>query len=180
MVLLQVYIPLVVALLGIGGVLLNQHMANRREDARIRGEHEREQRTWAREDAARSYEHRRAAYIEFLNDHHRYWNTVASAHLRDQPEPPEDWLVPLHDRLVEIDIFGTTQAATLARAALDALSDAAYSSVKFDPSALDLLKSQVRRDLMIDPAIEGTPELVKREQPEPEDTGPESTKRDDS
>jgi hypothetical protein len=39
--------------LGLGGILLTQHLANRREDARWRRERECEQALWAREDAAR-------------------------------------------------------------------------------------------------------------------------------
>lgn len=53
---LPTWVPLVVAFLGLGGIVLTQYMANRREDVRWHRECEREQARWTREDAARSYE----------------------------------------------------------------------------------------------------------------------------
>ena len=154
----SIWVPLVVALLGIGGVLLSQLMANKREEARSRDEGNREQRASMREDAARSYEYRREAYIDFVRDYHRHWNILAAEPWKPRPDPPEDWLQPLHDRLTEIDIFGTREAARLAREALNELDDYAFTSKGLSPHVLDQLNSEIRRDLSI-------PDRSDREQP---------------
>jgi hypothetical protein len=66
----QVWLPLVLALLGIGGTLasalLTQRGADQREIARVRLEADRETVRHAREDAARVFDHRRDAYVKFL------------------------------------------------------------------------------------------------------------------
>jgi hypothetical protein len=50
---------------GLGGVLLTQRWANRREDKTWQREREREQGRWAREDQARTFEHRREVFEDF-------------------------------------------------------------------------------------------------------------------
>ena|SRR5215831_15482935 len=59
-----------IAVLGtLGGVLITQRWADRREDKTWRRERERErereQERWAREDEARTFGHRREAYADF-------------------------------------------------------------------------------------------------------------------
>jgi hypothetical protein len=64
---------LVVAVIGvvgtvvgtISGVLITQLLSDRREKAAWDRETEREQARWAREDEARTFEYRRAAYVDF-------------------------------------------------------------------------------------------------------------------
>jgi hypothetical protein len=67
------WVPLVVAGLGllgtitgtIGGVLIAQRRSDRREATNWNRERERERERWAREDAARTFAHRREAYSDF-------------------------------------------------------------------------------------------------------------------
>lgn len=76
------------------GVLINKREAKRRERA-----------AWVREDAARSYEHRRAAYVDFIKE---YYRLLDEYHLEDSAEErfAPDYLVPLYDRLVQIQVLG--------------------------------------------------------------------------
>lgn len=63
-------VTLVVAFLGLSGVMLTQYFAHRREDVRWSRERDREEAAWAREDAARSYERTQQrlaeSYLEVL------------------------------------------------------------------------------------------------------------------
>ena len=61
-----VWIPIVVALLGLAGVILTQVLSGRREARRITEEAAREERRWQREREARTHEARAAAYAELL------------------------------------------------------------------------------------------------------------------
>ena len=56
------------------GVVFTQRRADRREAERWEREREREREVWAREDASRSYYHRREAYIEFMNEWQRHYD----------------------------------------------------------------------------------------------------------
>jgi hypothetical protein len=66
---IPLWVPLVVAILGLigtgGGAIAGVIITQRRSDARDRAAWDRERERWAREDAARTYELRREAYIEF-------------------------------------------------------------------------------------------------------------------
>lgn len=61
-----VWIPIVVAILGLAGVILTQVLAGRREDLRRREDDAREERRWQRERDARAYEARATAYAELI------------------------------------------------------------------------------------------------------------------
>jgi hypothetical protein len=69
----QPWVTLVVAILGligtaggaITGVVITQRRSDRRENTAWQRERERERERWAREDAARTFDLRREAYIEF-------------------------------------------------------------------------------------------------------------------
>ena len=50
---------------GLGGVLITQRRADRREGESWQREREREREQWRREDIARAFEHRREACVEF-------------------------------------------------------------------------------------------------------------------
>jgi hypothetical protein len=68
-----IWVPLAVAVLGllataggaIAGVLITQRRSDRREDMAWSRERERKRERWARDDAARKFELRRSAYVEF-------------------------------------------------------------------------------------------------------------------
>src|SRR3954454_22785344 len=67
------WVPLVIAGIGVistlagslGGVLITQRRSDRRDDKIWQRERQREQGRWAREDRARTFEHRRDAYVDF-------------------------------------------------------------------------------------------------------------------
>ncbi|MEU7790118.1 hypothetical protein [Amycolatopsis sp. NPDC049159] len=61
-----VWIPIVVALLGLAGVLATQLLSGRREAKRMAEETAREERRWQREREARTHETRAGAYAELL------------------------------------------------------------------------------------------------------------------
>jgi hypothetical protein len=61
-----VWIPIVVALLGLAGVLLTQVLSSRREAKRMTEETAREERRWQREREARTHETRAEAYALLL------------------------------------------------------------------------------------------------------------------
>ncbi|WP_439378988.1 hypothetical protein [Amycolatopsis lexingtonensis] len=61
-----VWIPIVVALLGLAGVITTQVLSGRRETKRMAEETAREERRWQREREARTHETRAAAYAELL------------------------------------------------------------------------------------------------------------------
>jgi hypothetical protein len=66
---IPLWVPLVVAILGLigtaGGAIAGVVITQRRSDARDKTAWERERERWTREDAARTFELRREAYIEF-------------------------------------------------------------------------------------------------------------------
>ncbi|WP_290062354.1 hypothetical protein [Amycolatopsis solani] len=61
-----VWIPIVVALLGLAGVIATQVLSGRRETKRMTEEAAREERRWQREREARTHEARAGAYAELL------------------------------------------------------------------------------------------------------------------
>lgn len=154
-----IWVPLVVAffgaLFGLGGIELTQRRADRRFAAERKHQLEREQALWAREDAARSYEHRRAAYADFIKEFHRQWMALADATNeelggRADYEAPLDYLDALYGNLVEIQIFGTEKAAKLAEDVFRALLAGVVRSTT--EIALDVhmpLLNEIRRDLSI-------------------------------
>jgi hypothetical protein len=147
-----IWVPLVVALLGLGGILLTQRRADRREDARWQREREREQALWAREDAARSYEQRREAYVAFIKEFQRLWHELTSVAITRglaDFDPSFDYLDSLYERLVQIQIFGTDEAANLAYAAYRTLSGGVFGRKKIPNDVLGPLQSEIRRDLSI-------------------------------
>ncbi len=145
------WLTLVLAVLSpvgiIVGVALTQFFGNRREDLRWGREREREQQVWAREDAARSFEHRREAYITFFAEYHNMWTAcVEWGQCGGYPgDPPEDTLVPLFMNLAELKIYGTATAYKLANAAFEALSRYVSEGTELPLTALDEFQAQVRR-----------------------------------
>ncbi|MFF1614006.1 hypothetical protein ACFVYA_40100 [Amycolatopsis sp. NPDC058278] len=61
-----VWIPIVVALLGLAGVILTQLLSGRRETRRMAEETAREERRWQREREARTHETRADAYAQLM------------------------------------------------------------------------------------------------------------------
>jgi len=61
-----VWIPIVVALVGLAGVILTQVLSGRREARRMAEEAAREERRWQREREARTHETRAEAYARLM------------------------------------------------------------------------------------------------------------------
>ena len=136
---------------GIGGVIVTQMLANHREDIRWRREHDRQQLDRDREDAARSYEHRREAYVKFIAEYHRVWDIAASAcSVGDDAAIPEDFLLDLYYRRISVEIFGTKDSANHAHDAYEILFAYVFDGKPFDESnVLKELVDSVRRDLLV-------------------------------
>jgi hypothetical protein len=104
---------------------------------------------WAREDAARSYEHRQAAYVDFTKEFH-HWHRKS---VREDVTPGEyEYFDPLLDRLARIQIFGTNEAERLANQAINALVNFVDGDDDHIPEVEDVLEdlwSEIRRDLLI-------------------------------
>ncbi|MCV7307209.1 hypothetical protein [Mycobacteroides immunogenum] len=120
------WVPLVVGVIGvlgtiigtIGGVLITQRQSDSREAAARRHELEREQARWAREDSARTFKQRSAAYVDF------YRASVAAGELItiyslgrrrgvDEDELPNLWEATVEE-LFTLQIYATPRVAELA------------------------------------------------------------------
>jgi hypothetical protein len=157
----DVWLPLVIALLGIIGTLvsaqLTQRRADRREAARAELETARETKRHAREDAARLFDHRRDAYVGFLSkagaDMNAWINYQAWG--EGPPEPPEDTLLDLWARLTEVRIYGSAEAARVGEALYYWISADMFGGKEADhEGGYDRLEAkfvqQIRRDLGVD------------------------------
>ncbi|HEX5348512.1 MAG TPA: hypothetical protein VFW64_15630 [Pseudonocardiaceae bacterium] len=149
------WVPLVAALLGglftLGSVALTQRSATKRERERLEA-------TWAREDANRSYEHRRAAYVDFIKEVNQQWRDFAEMELEGDHywEPTDDYRERSYNCLVQIEIFGTKEAAKLAEEALRILYNTLPAGeqqgqhhILDHQDLLEPLKSEIRRNLSI-------------------------------
>jgi hypothetical protein len=65
------------------------------------------------------------------------------------PEPPEHFLDPLDGSLIQIRIFGTKEAVTLAVQAHNALSGGMFDGQRLPYDVLEPLEAEIRRDLSI-------------------------------
>jgi hypothetical protein len=104
------WVPLAVAGLAVvgtlAGVVFTQVWNSRLEERRWARESERLREAQAREDANRTYEHRRAAYVDFMQEQDR----LQEAH----PFIREPALNGLRERYVAVRIYGTHEAWHLA------------------------------------------------------------------
>jgi hypothetical protein len=128
-----VWVPLVVALIGIVGVGYTQRRADKREtEARVNAER-RETGRWEREDDLRNYEASRDAYVSFhesLGDLARMIGECVQEVIPRRPpgvKPTESALDPLRDcidraarRLDNLALFASTAVHERARAAYEA------------------------------------------------------------
>jgi hypothetical protein len=167
-----VWIPIVVAMLGLAGVAATQILAGRRERQRAREEEAREERRWQREREARTYELRATAYAELIGAIEAFDGVLFQARqTREADEPLDD-----HQRsgLREVTsealhalgavnlhaperIRTQIREATLPRMRLSAgLLDATSSTSKMRPAwdagqtAYRTLRAFMRRDLGLD------------------------------
>jgi hypothetical protein len=164
------WVPLVVAALAVlgtlAGVVFTQVWNSRLDDRRWARESARLHEAQAREDTNRTYEHRRAAYIDFLRELERLerqyiaWNREPIA-----PPGPFDARVynGLYERFSAVVVYGTREAELLALISLTHLQQAAAHPehpllVEQAVGAREDYVKQVRKDL-------GVPEGAPEEEP---------------
>ena len=86
-----VWVPIVVALVGLAGVVLAQVLAGRRERQRWQEDEAREDRRWQREREARTYELRAGAYAELIGALEAFDGVLYQARqVREAGEPLDD------------------------------------------------------------------------------------------
>src|SRR4051794_25875021 len=114
------WLPLVVAGLGllgtivgtIGGVLVAQRRADQRESVNWSRERERERAIWSREDAARTFEHRREAYTDFYEAVRAMASRASTAvYGSSRFELEFDWFQPTYEKLQHLRVYATPSVA---------------------------------------------------------------------
>jgi hypothetical protein len=118
------WVPLVVAGIAVigtlAGVIFTQVWNSRLEERRSARERDRLREAQAREDMNRTYDHRRAAYVDFLQELDRLMNL-----LHPSNREPITYGDPVYDELSNrwtlITVYGTEEADSLAYRCLDKL-----------------------------------------------------------
>lgn len=150
------WVPLAVAGLGVlgtlaGGVVggaITQRRADRREGKAWARDREREHERWAREDEARTFEHRREAYIDF------YAAVKALARkayghgygFTDEPELPEGWQDDAAGKLHRLEFYADRELAAAASKAYGAAWSWGVYGKYDDPDDPDFHERQQRYD----------------------------------
>lgn|SRR5690348_10999263 len=102
------------------GVIVTQWFANRRERATWKRERERERERWEREDQLRTFEHRRAVYVEFyesLRDMQQRVYEHTNQFPDVNPEIAEGWTVHAWEKLQLLELYATPNIRELANQA---------------------------------------------------------------
>lgn len=143
------------ALAALLGVFVNGWLTDKREQARWGRERMLQAESWARDDAARSYEHRREAYLNFVTQwrlhHDRAWRHRTFG--RNAPDPDYDWMDDLYESFVAIQIFGTRGAIEAAECAVKDLDDYCTENKDLHYNLFKEVQAQIRRDLAIPDGI---------------------------
>lgn len=103
----------------------------------------------AAEAAARSWEHRRQVYVEFLRGLNRNYHGAERRGWVGDPGPPEDDLYPLYHLLDELELFGTPDIHAAGRKALDALAGCVHNDGEQDQASVAAFLKLARRDLHV-------------------------------
>ena len=166
------WVPLVVALVGVLGTLAAAVFAQiwqaRREAERWERERKRERDIWLREDAKRYFDQEREAHMAFLREwqqiHIALWPYAKGQKRRD--DDVSDPLAALHLRFLEVVVFGTPTAKTLADKCMATLrkwgesgggDNEIAASVEMR-SAFGAYVRQVRIDLGVEVAVNDRPD----------------------
>jgi hypothetical protein len=143
-----IWVTLLVAGLGfmgtvggaIGGVLVTQRSAEKREAAARQLESDREKQRWTREDAARTFDQRRDAYLSFYHANgqigrriHEY--LVMRIHGVDDVEPPPSWMPDAEEKLNALAIYGTQRVVDLANEAQFQYRKMAMEAAAWEPES---------------------------------------------
>lgn len=178
------WVPLVVAGLGViatvcgtlAGVLVTQRRSDRREAVGWERERDRERERWAREDALRTFDHRRSAYESFYESLRGMALMAYNHGLGLSPEPrdqtlPEGWQTGASNALQHLTLYATPRVYDAASVASNAAwrwghatthgqgDDAFYDrQLAYDAAELELL-DVMRLDLGIPEASLTTPNV---------------------
>jgi hypothetical protein len=150
-------IGVVTGLVALSGVFYTQWRADQRERQRWDRERAHERAIWDRDDAARSYEHRREAYMTFLNTYQisRDAISLAEESLISDPSENSEFLAPLYRSVGEVQVFGTRAAFERATEAYELLRRLCFGPSEDAPTlrnvdmAQNAFVDQLRRDLHV-------------------------------
>jgi hypothetical protein len=124
-----IWVPILVAGLGlvgtalgaIGGVLITQRRADKRENLAFKRDEERERRHWEREDTAKTFELRRDAYVDFYRaavaDRLETRSYLIDVQVGGQPGREPLKARSLQDELDLVKIYGSPTVIAFAQAA---------------------------------------------------------------
>ena len=124
----------------IGGVIITQRRSDRREAIAWERQQQRERDAQAREETARTFEHRREAYANFYTTHQAMamliYNHGVGIDTRPEGErilpgdlvgrsrsaphrddPPWDWQFPMYKLLQQVELYGSTSVSEAAHKA---------------------------------------------------------------
>lgn len=150
------WVPLVVAGMGVAGTLgggiagavFTRRWTERREELAWARERRRERERWAREDQARTFEHRREAYIDFYVAVKALARTAYNHGfgLIDEEELPEGWQDDAAAKLRRLEFYADRElAAAASRAYGAAWSWGVYGKYN-DPDDSDFHERQQKYD----------------------------------
>ena len=150
------WVPILVAAVGLlttlAGVAYTQWRSDKRERQTWNRQREREREQWAREDTARSYDHRQQAYVAFAAQWEKHYDR-AWRHREfrlNEPDPDYDWADELVEAYAAVELFGTRSVFETALAAIVELNEYINSGNRpHDRSIYEQFISEVRRDLSI-------------------------------
>lgn len=110
------WVPLVVASLGVGGVLFTQWRSDVRANQRAAAEERREEQRLAREAErerdARLFDHRRTAYASVIAEFNRWWLIAVGISQGHEPTPPRDAMADFARFSAEVDLYGGEEVAS--------------------------------------------------------------------
>jgi len=149
------WVPLVVAGIGVAGTLtagiagglIAQRWSDRREVSAWAREREREHERWAREDEARTFEHRRQAYADFYQAVKALARTAYEhGYGFTEPELPEGWQSDAFAKLARLEFYADRPVATAASTAYGAAWSWGQFGKYNDPEAPDFHERQQKYD----------------------------------
>lgn len=155
------WVPLVIAGLGLLGTLLGVVITQRRADHRETLQWERtrtqEREQWAREDVLRTFEQRSSCYIDFEEQLRLAALAVYEAQSGIRAMLDEDWQTSAFQSLLRLQIFATQETTAAAVDAYDSLlrwaeasdTNSYHAEATYD-KAHDQYLASIRRDLRID------------------------------
>lgn len=150
------WVPLVVAGIGVAGTLtagvagglITQRWSDRRESNAWAREREREREHWSREDEARTFEHRRQAYVDFYEAVKALARTAYDHGygFTEEAELPEGWQADAFAKLARLEFYADRRVATAASAAYAAAWSWGQYGKYDDPDDPDFYERQQKYD----------------------------------